>query len=74
MHSPTIAKIVNRLGWLDVLDTIDYSRLKALQESVRGGPFDDVVLLGMGGSSLAPEVLYQTFGQQAGIPAAHRAG
>lgn len=64
-----IAKIKNRLGWLDTLHTIDLERLKNLQRSVRGGAFTHVVLLGMGGSSLAPEVLYQTFGQQPGFPA-----
>ena len=67
-HGPTIEKIVNRLGWLDVEATIDRERLKALQESVRGGRFKHVVLLGMGGSSLAPEVLADTFGPQDGFP------
>ncbi|MBZ0274802.1 MAG: bifunctional transaldolase/phosoglucose isomerase, partial [Anaerolineae bacterium] len=68
-HSPTIAKIQNRLGWLDVVQTIDLNRLKALQASVRDSDVTHVVLLGMGGSSLAPEVLYQTFGRQPGFPA-----
>ncbi len=67
-HGPTIAKIVNRLGWLDVERTIDLDRLKALQASVKGGAYQHVVLLGMGGSSLAPEVLSVTFGAQAGFP------
>jgi len=67
-HGPTIAKIEKRLGWLDVLQTIDRPRLKALQDSVRNSEFTHVVLLGMGGSSLAPEVLYQTFGKQPGFP------
>ncbi len=66
-----VAKIENRLGWLDTSRTIDLERLKSLQRSVRGGAFTHVVLLGMGGSSLAPEVLYQTFGQQPGFPAFH---
>jgi transaldolase/glucose-6-phosphate isomerase len=63
-----VGKIVDRLGWLDVLHTIDRERLKALQRSVRGANFDAVVLLGMGGSSLAPEVLSKTFGAQSGFP------
>lgn len=67
----TIAKIENRLGWLDTLKTIDIQRLKALQASIRNGEFTHVVLLGMGGSSLAPEVLYQTFGKQDGFPEFH---
>lgn len=64
----TIAKIQNRLGWLDALPRMDMARLKALQESVRGSQWQHVVLLGMGGSSLAPEVLYKTFGKQEGFP------
>lgn len=67
-HGPTIAKIENRLGWLDTLKTIDYDRLKALQAGIKGADFDHVVLLGMGGSSLAPEVLYRTFGSAEGFP------
>jgi transaldolase/glucose-6-phosphate isomerase len=66
---PTIiAKIQNRLGWLETEKTIDLERVKALQKSVKGGSFTHVVLLGMGGSSLAPEVLYRTFGRQPDFP------
>lgn len=68
-HAPTIAKIVNRLGWLDTDTSIDRERLRALRESVRDSGIKHLVLLGMGGSSLAPEVLAHTFGQQAGFPA-----
>jgi transaldolase/glucose-6-phosphate isomerase len=67
-HGPTITKIQNRLGWLNVLDTIDIDRLRALKASMKDSPITHVVLLGMGGSSLAPEVLYKTFGHQAGYP------
>lgn len=63
-----IAKIEDRLGWLDTDKTIDLDRLKALQAAVKGENLDAVVLLGMGGSSLAPEVLWYTFGQQPGFP------
>jgi transaldolase/glucose-6-phosphate isomerase len=66
-----ISLIENRLGWLNTQDTIDLARLKALQASVKGSDVTDVVLLGMGGSSLAPEVLYRTFGKQADFPAFH---
>jgi transaldolase / glucose-6-phosphate isomerase len=65
---PALAKIENRLGWLHVLDTIDLQRLKELQAEVKDGDFDHVVLLGMGGSSLAPEVLATTFDKQDGFP------
>lgn len=68
-HGPTIGKIEQRLGWLNVLETIDLERLKKLQAGIKGSEFEHVVLLGMGGSSLAPEVLFQTFGKQDGFPA-----
>ena len=67
-HAPTMEKIVNRLGWLDVGRAIDRGRLQALQDSIRGSRFEHLVLLGMGGSSLAPEVLADTFGPQPGFP------
>lgn len=67
-HAPTMEKIRNRLGWLDIRKTIDRDRLKALQENIHGNMFEHVVLLGMGGSSLAPEVFYDTFGKQEGYP------
>ncbi|MEZ4671250.1 MAG: bifunctional transaldolase/phosoglucose isomerase [Anaerolineae bacterium] len=63
-----VAKIEQRLGWLDTSKTIDIQRLKSLQSSLKNGAFTHALLLGMGGSSLAPEVLYQTFGQQPGFP------
>ncbi|MFN8374233.1 MAG: hypothetical protein U0694_15310 [Anaerolineae bacterium] len=49
-----------------MLQTIDLTRLKTLQQSVKG-KYSHVVLLGMGGSSLAPEVLSATFGPQEGF-------
>ncbi len=67
-HGPTIDKIVKRLGWLDIDKSIDRERLQALQDGIRGSRFRHLVLLGMGGSSLAPEVLAATFGPQAGFP------
>ncbi len=67
-HGPTIGKIQNRLGWLDVPSTIDMTRLKTLQNKMRDNTYESVVLLGMGGSSLAPEVLSKTFGPQDGYP------
>jgi transaldolase/glucose-6-phosphate isomerase len=61
------------LGWLRVVDGElgDIDRLQdfAKQTKLRG--FTDVVLLGMGGSSLGPEVLGETFGAQAGWPHFH---
>ncbi len=63
-----IAKINDRLGWLDTLKTIDLARLKKIQSEAKAAGLGHVVLLGMGGSSLAPEVLFETFGAQAGFP------
>ena len=64
------AEIGNRLGWLAALDfvTPQLPRLKALAADVRAAGFSDVVLLGMGGSSLAPEVLRQVLGTAEGFP------
>src|SRR5688572_32344582 len=66
----TQAKIANRLGWLGAVDfvTPHLSRLRAAAEAIRSESFSDVVLLGMGGSSLAPEVLRQVLGVSAGFP------
>ncbi|MEO0560651.1 MAG: bifunctional transaldolase/phosoglucose isomerase [Chloroflexota bacterium] len=66
-NPPIMEKIVNRLGWLDVRETIDRERLSAFQSTIKG-EFEHVVLLGMGGSSLAPEVLFKTFGNAEGFP------
>lgn len=65
-HGPTMAKIEQRLGWLDIDKTIDLARLKALQAEAKG-KYSHTVLLGMGGSSLAPEVLSATFGNAEGF-------
>ncbi len=58
------------LGWLDVgsRQLTDLATLETLQQGVVRDGVRDVVVLGMGGSSLAPEVLSLTYGQQAGFP------
>jgi glucose-6-phosphate isomerase len=62
--------IGNRLGWLDALTFITphVERLTSFAQSIRADGFTDVVLLGMGGSSLAPEVLRQVLGVAPGFP------
>ena len=62
--------IANRLGWLTAIDFVasQRPRLAAFADAVRGDGFSDVVLLGMGGSSLAPEVLRQVLGAAPGSP------
>jgi transaldolase/glucose-6-phosphate isomerase len=61
------------LGWLRITDdqAAHLSRLRALADEVRGEAFSHVVLLGMGGSSLCPEVMAMTFGRIPGFPALH---
>jgi len=61
------------LGWLDIVERqqkqlADYTALTA---DVKQAGFTHALLLGMGGSSLCPEVLAVTFGHQAGAPALH---
>ncbi|HEX2196374.1 MAG TPA: glucose-6-phosphate isomerase, partial [Actinomycetota bacterium] len=59
----------DRLGWLDLPDTIR-GELAPVEAFVRdtGAYMDEVVLLGMGGSSLAPEVFATCFGARDGYP------
>ena len=45
--------------------------LIALKQDVAQAGFTDILLLGMGGSSLCPDVLSRTFGQQEGFPRLH---
>ncbi len=54
----------NRLGWLRIADEMqdERFRLEALLASVREDGFTHALLLGMGGSSLAPEVFQKVFG------------
>jgi transaldolase/glucose-6-phosphate isomerase len=61
------------LGWLDITEQqlANVAKLKQLAAEVKTGGFRDILLLGMGGSSLCPEVLALTFGQQPGFPRLH---
>ncbi len=61
------------LGWIDIVERQqrDAGEFAALAAEVKAGGFKSVLLLGMGGSSLCPEVLAETFGVQAGFPALH---
>ena len=62
--------ISDRLGWLTVTDMMreQVPSFEALAREVREAGFQNVLLLGMGGSSLGPEVLGQTFGSAEGYP------
>jgi transaldolase / glucose-6-phosphate isomerase len=63
----------NWLGWLDIIeDQIAHPiQLRGLAKEVWSAGFKDILLLGMGGSSLCPEVLRMTFGKIAGFPDLH---
>ena len=67
------AVIRNRLGWLDSPATMQgqVADLTAFAGDVRAAGFTAAVLLGMGGSSLCPEVLRTSFGSTAGFPVLH---
>ena len=66
-------EIRDRLGWLQVADRMEerVPELEALRNELVGEGFTDVVLMGMGGSSLAPEVFRQTFGAPKGALDVH---
>ncbi len=63
-------ELSDRLGWLGLTETMrhELTRLTVLGESIRSAGFTRVVLCGMGGSSLAPEVFHKTFGSATGYP------
>lgn len=66
-----LPELTDRLGWLDLpaemLDRV--ADLTEFSDSVRNEGFRHILLLGMGGSSLAPEVFQETFGNAGGYPA-----
>ena len=61
------------MGWIDIVEReqADLGTLAELAADVQTGGFNTILLLGMGGSSLCPEVLAETFGQQDGFPSLH---
>jgi transaldolase/glucose-6-phosphate isomerase len=61
------------LGWLGITEEqIEHKEdLRKVAEDARTGGFRDILLLGMGGSSLCPEVLRMTFGKIDGFPDLH---
>ncbi|MFC2078326.1 hypothetical protein ACFLTM_05950, partial [Candidatus Bipolaricaulota bacterium] len=64
------AEIGNRLGWLHLPERMpkELDRIDRFVSDVREGGFRHVLLLGMGGSSLAPETFSLTFGNADGYP------
>ena len=68
--SPDLTEIADRLGWLNVTDAMcdQVAALEAFAGEVRDAGYQQVVLMGMGGSSLGPEVLRQSFQTAEGYP------
>jgi transaldolase/glucose-6-phosphate isomerase len=63
-------ELTDRLGWLELPQQMEnqVAELRAFAEQVKADGILQVVLLGMGGSSLAPEVFQQIFGNAPGYP------
>jgi glucose-6-phosphate isomerase len=61
-------EISNRLGWLDCIEVTkkSFTEINSFVEETRNAGFTDALLMGMGGSSLAPEVFRLTFGVKKG--------
>jgi transaldolase/glucose-6-phosphate isomerase len=61
------------LGWLDITEQQieDVDKLKQIAADIKKVAFKNALLLGMGGSSLCPEVLGMTFGNASGYPDLH---
>ena len=61
------------LGWLDIVDEqiAHQDQLQRFAKEVQARGFEHILLLGMGGSSLCPEVLRMTFGRIPHFPTLH---
>ena len=70
LWKPDPTEITNRLGWLTVADEMqgNLPALEAFFQEVRDAGYRDVVLLGMGGSSLGAEVLRCSLPPREGAP------
>jgi glucose-6-phosphate isomerase len=63
------AQIGNSLGWLTVPERMksEIQALMSFRSEIEGDRFTDVVLIGMGGSSLCPDLFRLTFPQKGGV-------
>jgi transaldolase/glucose-6-phosphate isomerase len=59
------------LGWLNSAASADIADYEDFAQKVKRQNFTDAVVLGMGGSSLGPEVLAKTFAKKSGFPKLH---
>ncbi len=73
LWAPAPDELADRLGWLTIAERMlaQVDELEAFADEVRGAGFTHCALLGMGGSSLAPEVLRRTFGTAPGYLELH---
>jgi transaldolase / glucose-6-phosphate isomerase len=65
---PGVAEIGNRLGWLAISDKMleHAGELNEFAEAAKADGLEHAVLLGMGGSSLGPEVIRRSYGEVPG--------
>jgi transaldolase/glucose-6-phosphate isomerase len=65
---PGAPEVADRLGWLNVSDEMleQAADLRRFADEVKADGFTDAVLLGMGGSSLGPEVIRRSYGEVGG--------
>lgn len=65
-----VPEITDRLGWLDLpeLNHTALTEYTSFAEEIKAAGTQYIVLLGMGGSSLAPEMYQQIFGNAPGFP------
>jgi transaldolase/glucose-6-phosphate isomerase len=70
---PGVPEIADRLGWLTISEKMLEAApdLNAFAGEVRDEGYTDVILLGMGGSSLGPEVIRRSYGDIEGSPKLH---
>jgi transaldolase/glucose-6-phosphate isomerase len=63
-------EITDRLGWLELPEKIDKeaAEISTFVNAVREDNIQNVILLGMGGSSLGPEMFSKFFGKKPGYP------
>lgn len=66
--NPSTLGIENRLGWLDVADRMvaEVGAYKALTQEILAAGYDRILLVGMGGPSIAAEFYRRTFGVREG--------
>jgi glucose-6-phosphate isomerase len=70
---PQPTEIINRLDWLESPEAMLHQlpRFEEVTDEIRSGSHSQILLLGMGGSSLAPSVFSKVFGRREGYPEMH---